>query len=315
MADESVTPATESSPASVADAPAASSSAASPELAPSSFSAALQQAATGATSTTPATFTQADFDSRLATEKANWEKQYEWAKDYDPNELPTWRESVQLARTNPVEAATQLLAHALANPEHKASALKFASNLLAGRVQAPVTEQPNQDGEPQPDLEANGHALYSAKQLDAWRAWNERQLTAKLDERFKPLETARQSAEDAQREAVAQQQRHDFATQQLTAAMKWEGFTANQDEIAKVLQTMDNRDPMQAALNLRDAYVQVVVPKLRANSSEAAASDNARRAAANTGRVVSSAPTQTSPAAKPSFGEALRLAAGKQRAG
>lgn len=315
LAPESATP-VESTP--VATTPE-STTPATPEQAPlPSFGENLKAAVTTAA---PQTFTQADFDARLKTEQETWQKaqdeKYAWANGLNPQEVQSWREAIDGARANPVETATQLLAAALATPEHKQAALSFAARLLNGTVQrgsAPALQSPVADEEPGPDIPAttaDGRTiyLYSAEQLAKREAWKDRQLDKKLTERFKPFEDDRaQTAE--QREAAAQQKAHvDFAVDVYTRVSKFPHFEENRDAIAAAWEKMPgNLDPLTAERNLNAAYVQVVTNKLQANSSAAAATDAARRAAASTGRVTNSQPSQVSAPEKVGMAEGIARA-------
>lgn len=306
------TPAPESTPA-----------ASTPESsAPASFGENLR----AEVSAQPTSFTQADFDSRLKAERETWQKaqdeKFAWANGLDPQEVTGWRDAIQQARQNPVEAATQLLAAALASPQHQQSARSFAGRLLAGYTGQSTPQpiaQPQADPEPGPDIPAvdvNGKTvyLYSAEQLAKREAWKDRQLDAKLAERFKPFEQDRTQSAEARARAERDKAEVDFATQVFTRMQARPGFTENQPAIYEAWAKMPgNDDPYTARENLHDAYTQVVTAKYQSAASTATVADQARRASASTGRVVTSQPTQASAPEKRSFAESLAAEMDKVR--
>jgi hypothetical protein len=289
------------------------------QTAPASFGEGLRAAMA------PAPAAAVDFDTRLATERDKWQKEadekYGWAKDYQPETVQSWRQAIEEAQNAPVAVATRMLAAALAsnNQAHRQEALSFAGKLLASRPAAPQAQPASQDQEPPPDVpakdaEGNTIPLYSAAQLKKWNDWNKRQFDAalaardaKLEERIKPFEDDR-SRYVREREDIAS------AHAIFDRMVKRPGFKENQPEIYKAWVVLPGNDnAQQARENLDDAYVQVVFGKLQASAAAGTAADAARRAAASTGRVVTSQPSQASPSAPTSFAEKLAEAMKKQK--
>lgn len=318
MADE--LPSTESTPVEATPAVAAPESTPAPESsAPASFGDNLKAAVT----TAPTTFTQADFDARLKTEQETWQKaqdeKWAWANGLDPQEVVSWRDSISAARANPVETATQLLAAALATPEHKQAALSFAARLLNGTVQrgtAPVAPQPpaTPDSGPAPDVPAqtaDGRTihLYSADQQLKREAWFLEQIKGMMGERVKPLEQEHALTKEQREVAARQKAEVDFAQDTFNRISKLPHFEDHRLAIHDAWAKMPgNDDPLTARENLHVAYAQVVTSKLQANSSAAAATDAARRAAASTGRVTSSQPSSASAPEKVGLAEGIARA-------
>lgn len=129
------------------------------------------------------------------------------------------------------------------------------------KAQAPQTQTQVQetqqvgDDMPQPDVQyPDGSLVYSEKQLRALNAWNREQAKKEtleeVNRRFAPIESEWQAQKriDALKPAV---------TAQINEARTWKGFTENEAEIVKVLQT----DPR---ISLEGAYRKVVMPKLEA---------------------------------------------------
>lgn len=278
-----------------------------------SFGDALRQ-----TAQPPAAQTPAPPAIDLDAERAKWETERPWAKELTAD---AWREhqeafrAVREARENPVRSAEQLLAAALSNPAFAADVRSFVGRTLAGyRATAPqATAQPAPDPEPQPDLEANGKAWYSAEQMAKWREWNDRRIEAKFDQRFKPIEDWRTQTAEQQQRAEAERQQIDYAQRTYAEVSALPLFTENREAIAREFDKTTYRSDHEAALGLWRAYHAVVGGKFQQAQQSQAATDAARRAAANTGRPISSQPTQTAATAPLSFSERLAAEMAKQK--
>lgn len=254
-----------------------------------------------------------DFDTRLATEREAWQKEqdakYGWAKDYQPEVIQSWRQSIEEAQQAPVAVATRLLAAAIAsgNPQHRQEALSFAGRLLGGQqgqqATQPAAPQPV-DLKPIPAQDGSGNTvnLYSVEQVHALIDKVKTELRGELT----PIQDAYKT--QAERQAAYERQQQDEAAAHaiFDRMSKRPGFKDNQPEIYKAWSAMAGNDnAQQARENLDDAYVSVVFGKLQAQSTSVASADHARRAAASTGRVVTSQPTQASPSAPVSFAEKI----------
>lgn len=115
--------------------------------------------------------------------------------------------------------------------------------------------QPVSDDMPQPDVDApDGTKVYSLDGLKKLMEWNssqtERRVSQQFQERYAPLENHFQSQQRlAQTLPVVQAQ--------IAEARLWDQFNENEDEITAVLQS-DKR------ISLPQAYIKVVIPKIRA---------------------------------------------------
>jgi hypothetical protein len=153
---------------------------------------------------------------------------------------------------------------AMANPAYQ----KFAAVLQQAASQAhtdPRT-QGDEDPEPQPDYDlGNGQFTYSLDGLKQRDAWKERQLEKKLDQRWndrlKPFEEDRKSAQERQRLQEIHSQATERVSQQMEKAYKWPGFKEHEADILKALQA----DP---SISLHDAYMSVYMPKLAGDRSK-----------------------------------------------
>src|SRR3990167_3022867 len=163
------------------------------------------------TSTDPVDDPRSPFIPRARFDEVNTQKgqladqlkQYEWAKDYRPEDVQSVASWTRAFARDPVSAVLHAIQTIEANPQH-AQALRshFARTLGARRPSEPVAEP-----EPEPDLQAaDGTLVYSAPAQKAWREWNIRQLTAALtksfEEKLQPLQRVAQTFQ--QRESATQ---------------------------------------------------------------------------------------------------------------
>lgn len=133
-------------------------------------------------------------------------KQYDWAKDLQPDEMRGLSQWAQSLRTNPVEAALHLLSTLESDPQH-AQALRShaARTLAAGRQPAPAQAPP--DPMPEADLvSTDGTQVYSAPQMQKLREWDQRQMTATLTKQFEarlsPFEQVARKLQESEQAAV-----------------------------------------------------------------------------------------------------------------
>ncbi|MES2178480.1 MAG: hypothetical protein V4550_11530 [Gemmatimonadota bacterium] len=126
------------------------------------------------------------------------------------------------------------------------------------------------DPEPQPDYDlGNGNRTYTIDGLAKREAWVRRQverdILAKVDERFKPIAEREKSEQQRAEQAKAVQAIEARTAQQLTEAETWAGWADHKADILTALQ----EDSAEAAktgdkpkLSLEGAYRKVVVAKL-----------------------------------------------------
>lgn len=147
-----------------------------------------------------------------------------------------------------------------ANPGYREVMQKVLGGAAAAAAQ-PQTPAADNDPEPEMDRDlGNGERTYSAEGFKKLREWERRQgkrdAEALINEKLSPYEKERKEKADRERvEAIHTQAREAIATK-LEKARKWPEFTKHEEEIAKAINT---------GLNLEDAYMQVVMPKLAAD--------------------------------------------------
>lgn len=167
--------------------------------------------------------------------EAKW-KRVEWAsKLADEGHTP---EAIQRALAihggmvgNTEAFLEQLLTEAAGVPSLKAKVQALAARLYAEPKPSSATD----DAEPQPDLfQNNGDGsqtlVMSWKRQQEWNAWQQRQQSRQLDERFAPLEQVRQQIErekaehEAQKRDDAEIQHHKDAGQSRLDELKKEPY-------------------------------------------------------------------------------------------
>ncbi len=209
---------------------------------------------------------------------AQIQQQFGDLSQVDPNVYRTAMSLASQLQADPVTVVTQLLSELAGHEQYGQAITSHAARVLQGRRgnAAPVQEAP----EPQPDLVAeNGEAVYSARQLREWQAWNQRKaqadLDARLSESLKPLK------EITQERAVArvQQQAHATAEKRYAEAQQWHGFKDNEAKIAERWRSHPEWTLEQAYLNFLHSDL---LPSLSANAQAKVVADLQQKAAANT---------------------------------
>lgn len=127
--------------------------------------------------------------------------EYAWAKDLAG--LPEQERAALVGlhrglNTNAVQTVQQLQQALAANPA-------YAAQLQAQQASTAPPVQAKQDVEPQPDLEnkSDGSLVYSAKRMQEWSQWRERQLEQRLTSTFEQqLAPVQEVVADHQRSQV-----------------------------------------------------------------------------------------------------------------
>lgn len=139
---------------------------------------------------------------------------------------------------------------------------KFAA-VLKQVVEEAKADAGADDPEPQPDFDmGDGRMTYSMAGLNKVREWDRRQATKAaeqaLGKRLEPIEKERQAAQDRERQRQEADRVAASIDATLAKAKKWPGFEEHAAEIQKVF-TSDRK------MDLHDAYMAVVFPKLSAD--------------------------------------------------
>jgi hypothetical protein len=149
-----------------------------------------------------------------------------------------------------------------ANPDQYSKFLK----VLDAVEQQQQQQQTDDDPEPEPDFDlGNGQMTYSLQQMRKRDEWRDRQvekrLLGKVEEKLSPYEKERKEREKQARIREIHEQASAALNEKLDRASKWPGFIDNQEAIAQLI----TKNPQ---LDLVDAYMQVVPPKLAADRNK-----------------------------------------------
>lgn len=146
---------------------------------------------------------RARFDE-VNTQKNEFEKAlkaYDWAKDYQPDELQSVATWAHALKTTPVEAALHLLSTLEADPRHAPALRSHAARTLAAS-RKPV--EPVVESEPTFLLESpDGRVHFDPEAFARWREWNNRSLTSNIRQEFQKELQPMQQVVKAHREATA----------------------------------------------------------------------------------------------------------------
>jgi hypothetical protein len=218
-----------------------------------------------------------------------WRSQHGWAEQVPREQFESFSQTAQQMASDPVgflqRFANELQNHPVYGPQLKSQAARTLGQRQAAQ---------QNDAEPQPDLETEaGEAVFSAKRQQEWRAWHDRQLEKKFDERLAPLQETHAQVQEARQRELIDHASGQFASQQLATIKALPGYTEHAAEIKAEFAKMPPPDhPMGYAVQLRDAWIKVVVPKLDQTSrAKALAEMNAK------GLASTASPTRPSASA------------------
>ena len=227
-----------------------------------------------------------------------------------PENLRAIETHLKELQTDGLGVSQRIAMQAIQDPANRARFDQWLSSMgyvKAGAQSAPAASQPAVDAEPQPDLQQGEYKWYSHEQQAKRDAWLQRQMESRFDKRLAPFEAAektRQAEADKQRQAAEVQA---WSQKHFSAVSKLPHFEANKDEIAKVFAAMPFTTVEDLAANVRDAYHQVVMPKLTGQARTDVLSELEKKAKAGT--VVPRTGVSGTPAAtsgKPDFASALK---------
>ncbi len=196
---------------------------------------------------------------------------------------------VEALRTDLPGTLGQLLQEAITSPEHGPAVKAMVGRMLNGLRQraAPAPA----DVEPELFVEQNGERYLDPAALQQWQSWHERQLEARLAQKFAPLAELQQSVQQAQAFAQLQAEAKQTVEQRLKIWHEQPGFTDHQAAIAaKQKELFANGLDEWTALGV--AYAQVVPPLLNAKQTAQWVQDAATKSRGSTPNPVTSAPAQ-----------------------
>lgn len=301
---------------------------ADPEIAPSAESTAAPAAesqpsfADALTAAQPS-LTQAEHDAKLAEARTGWEtdrdKSLGWAKDIPAEQGPRIAKLFTDLEQNPVGALMHLLRAAGQNPANQAAILQQIQQFLpsAGAASAnTATPPPAQRAAepPGPDLVIEAHTdpdtgkiiperrMYSDVGWEKREAWLIEKMTGMVNETMKPVLSFQEQQQQAQQQFEAERQADAMAGEVMTDLSSRPLFNESKKEIAAEISRLaksypggvipDSKLPAVA----RDAYLNVVTPKLSERGQTAALATHALKASAGTARpTVGAAATPSTP--------------------
>lgn len=184
--------------------------------------------------------------------------QFAWAERIPEQHRATVGEFYSQLETEPVQAIEALIATTANDPTHAPQLRSLMGRLLRGATpeSQPVTTGAKPAALPEPDFEdEQGHQFFSAARVRESLQALETKLDAKyatqLDPLKRDLETRAARAERVKQQKAAD----DWAAARYDKVSQWPEFKAHEKEIAAAIAA----DP---SLEIGDAYVAVVVPKL-----------------------------------------------------
>lgn len=199
----------------------------------------------------------------------------------------------------------QLLDEASADPRYAEQVVSRAAQILSQRQKAAKA-----DVEPQPDLQTgDGELVYSAKQLNKWQEWRDRQTQARITEQFKPLQdlqaeiaTHREFQQRSQEAASIAAQRGGVWKDMPFFADHKDAILARQQELYTDLQQQAQlgqrrsdavNDPWDAlAMAYREVVGGQAIPKLQTQQTQTLMAEAARKARGSMSDPAASAPAQ-----------------------
>ncbi len=182
----------------------------------------------------------------------------------------------------------------------------WAGRVLNGRRSGQPSLDPNNDPEPQADMQdTNGVPVFSAPRLQKWQEWRERQFETRLNERLNPLVSAHETA--------LQQQHYQREFQQTVAEQRRILEGLRQDPVFKEHEA-DVREFMKSrnfqGVTLHEAYAHVlatkVIPSLKATGKAQAQAEMRTQAAASSVSPSAAAPVMSSKGPKSFRDESLK---------
>lgn len=174
----------------------------------------------------------------------------------------------------------QLLEEGAADPRFADSLTSRAAAILSAR-----RKQATEDAEPQPDAvtkyeDGTTEPSYSPGQLRKWNEWRERQIEAKLMQKFQPLQQLQQQFERHQQTQVEAGKAAQIAERRGAQWKNMPHFTDNKDAILKRQMELYEQSKDQAGFDpangpwelMQQAYAEVVtaqvLPRLQAQQTE-----------------------------------------------
>lgn len=219
-----------------------------------------------------------------------WREQHGWAEQVSREQLESWSETAAQMSADPVgflqRFSTELQNHPVYGPQLKS----YAARTLGQRQAAQ-----QDDIEPQADLQTDdGTPVYSAKRLAEREAWRERQLEKKFSERLAPLQETHAQVQEARQRELIDHASGQFAQQQLSAIKALPHYAEHAAEIKAEFAKMPQPEhPMGFAVQLRDAYLKVVMPRVSERERSKVLTEMQTKAGASTaspGRPSTMAP-------------------------
>jgi hypothetical protein len=198
----------------------------------------------------------------------------------------------------------RLLEEAASNPQFSDTITAKAAALLNARKQSAKANE-----EPQPDAvmryeDGTTEPTFSPAQLRKWNEWRERQMEAKLTEKFQPLQQLQQQFErhqqtklEAEKAAgIAEKRSASWKSMPLFSDNK-DAILARQQELYKDAATQPGFDPVNGPWELlQQAYGEVIsataIPKLQSQQTQQLVADAARKRAASSSDPNATAPAQ-----------------------
>lgn len=241
-------------------------------------------------------------DNARTKASAETEAKYGWTKDIPEQHRATLGQLHALLDSDPTTAFDGLL-RTIANDPRHAPALRswFGRQLSMARGPQP-NAQPSGQPQPQqaqsfPEADAEGVddagnriPLYSATRMKDVVAHLERSIEAKFSTALKPMQADFQTRQQREQHAAAVQDAQTHAEKVYARVSAYPEFKTHEKSIAEAM----SADP---TLDVTEAYVQIVVPKLQqVERSKVAASLHAKTDAASLNPASGVLPAQGRPA-------------------
>lgn len=203
--------------------------------------------------------------------RAEVEAEFAYAKGVDRGEFDSTRQWMDLARRDPILALDRYVQQLMQHPTHAPQLKSYFGRSLGARTasdQMPGPDIPTSESQGQP-------VVYSAQQTQKLLEWQKRQFQQELDTRFGPIEQREKTAR-------AESQATEYSQATLQALADKPGFKDHVAEIAERYAAIPVEDPRTEGEKLRDAYLEVVGPKLTSAAQRQAVADVHRKAGATT---------------------------------
>lgn len=205
-----------------------------------------------------------------AEERAKVETEYR--QKYGNHDPETVTESVQWrtwAKQDPGAFLERAVLDGLSNPASAPAIKSTLGKMLNAMRGSPRTAATPVTGPPPPDFrDDHGNEFYSAKTQAQRDEWLKGQILQEIDPLRQEVQQTKadREAEQArvQRERAQTQVKQQITSHIEKAKASWPHFAAHQKEILALVATMPltSGHPAEEAMVLRDAYDQVVLPKL-----------------------------------------------------